>query len=110
MEKDFDFNRIGKRTPYRTPEGFFDQMEADIWEEVRHGLPQAARRKTARLRIIAGALAVAASITLLLVFNPFSHSGHTDGFAEIEQAFAQLSAEDQAYMLEVYQEDLFMNE
>ena len=24
MEKDFDFNAIGKRMPYRTPEGFFE--------------------------------------------------------------------------------------
>ena len=31
MEKEFDFNRIGKRMPYTTPEGFFNKMEADIW-------------------------------------------------------------------------------
>ena len=30
--------------------------------------------------------------------------------ADVEQAFANLSLEDQAYMLEIYQDDIFMNE
>jgi len=110
MEKDFDFNRIGKRMPYRTPEGFLDEMEANIWKEVQGGLPPTYKRKTYRLRIFATSLAVAASIALLLVFSPVSHKGQSDSFSKVEQAFANLSREDQAYMLSVYQEDLFMNE
>ena len=120
MEKDFDFNRIGKRMPYKTPEGFLDEMEANIWKEVQGGLPKTHKRKTYRLRIFAASLAVAASIALLLVFSPLSHKGTTDSFYhhkgttdsfyQVEQAFANLSQEDQAYMLAVYQEDLFMNE
>ena len=27
MKKDFDFDDIGKRTPYRTPEGFFEYAD-----------------------------------------------------------------------------------
>lgn len=110
MEKDFDFNRIGKRMPYRTPEGFLDEMEANIWKEVQGGLPQTYKRKTYRLRIFATSLAVAASIALLFVFSPVSHKGQSDSFSKVEQAFANLSQQDQAYMLSVYQEDLFMNE
>ena len=110
MEKDFDFNRIGKRMPYRTPEGFPDEMEANIWKEVQGGLPQTYKRKTYRLRIFATSLAVAASIALLFVFSPVSHKGQSDSFSKVEQAFANLSQQDQAYMLSVYQEDLFMNE
>ena len=55
-------------------------------------------------------MAVAASIALLLVFHPFSPKEETDSFSHVEQAFANLSQEDQAYMLAVYQEDIFMNE
>ena len=110
MEKDFDFNRIGKRMPYRIPKGFLDEMEANIWKEVQSGLPQTYKRKTYRLRIFAASLAVAASIALLLVFSPIFHKGQTDSFSKVEQAFVNLSQEDQAYMLAVYQEDLFMNE
>lgn len=110
MEKDFDFNQIGKCMPYRTPGGFLDEMEANIWKEIQGGLPKTHKRKTYRLRIFAAALAVAASIALLFVFSPVSHQKQTDSFSKVEQAFANLSQEDQAYMLAVYQEDLFMNE
>ena len=109
MEKEFDFNRIGKRMPYTTPEGFFNKMEADILERSQHESLKPARRETSRLRaVLIGTAAVAASITLLLVLNPFS-SGQADGLSKVEQAFAGLSQEDQDYMLEVYQEDIFIN-
>ena len=110
MEKDFDFNRIGKRMPYKTPEGFLDEMEANIWKEVQGGLPETHKRKTFRMRIFAASLAVAASIALLFVLSNVFHQRQTDSFSKVEQAFANLSQEDQAYMLAVYQEDLFMNE
>ena len=35
MEKDFDFNSIGKRMPYQVPDGFFDQLEKDVWKEIK---------------------------------------------------------------------------
>ncbi len=110
MEKEFDFNRIGKRMPYKTPEGFLDEMEANVWKEVQHEFPKTHKRKTFRLRVFAGAMAVAASIALLFVFHPFSPKEEIDSFSHVEQAFANLSQEDQAYMLAVYQEDIFMNE
>ena len=110
MEKEFDFTRIGKRMPYKTPKGFLDEMEANVWKEVRNEHPQTPGRKAFRLRVLAGAMAVAASIALLLVFNPFSPKEETDSFSGVEQAFANLSQDDQAYMLAVYQEDIFMNE
>ena len=66
--------------------------------------------ETFRLRVFAGAMAVAASIALLFVFHPFSPKEETGSFSHVEQAFANLSQEDQAYMLAVYQEDIFMNE
>ena len=110
MEKDFDFDRIGKRMPYKTPEGFLDELEANVWREVQAELPQMHKRNIHRLRIFVGAAAVAASIALLLVFNPFTPKEQTIGFSQVEQAFVNLSQEDQAYMLTVYQEDIFLNE
>ena len=40
MEKEFDFNSIGKRTPFRTPDGFFERMQAETMKRVadRHDL------------------------------------------------------------------------
>ena len=34
MEKEFDFNAIGKRTPFRTPEGFFERMKTETLKRV----------------------------------------------------------------------------
>ena len=30
MKKEFDFDDIGKKTPYRVPEGFFDEMQRNV--------------------------------------------------------------------------------
>ena len=32
MDKDFDFDNIGKRTPYRTPDNFFEETQRKILE------------------------------------------------------------------------------
>ena len=41
MEKKFDFKNIGKRMPYRTPDGFFGKMQKQVLERtqcrIRHG-------------------------------------------------------------------------
>lgn len=96
--------------PYKTPEGFLDEIETNVWSEVRNEFSLAHKRKTYRLRILVGATAIAACIAVLLVFNPLSPREQVPSFSQVEQAFASLSQEDQAYMLAVYQEDVFMNE
>lgn len=110
MERKFDFDRIGKRMPYKAPEGFLDELEASIWKEVQKESAQTPKRKTHHWRIYAGVLAVAASITILFVFSPIFHKEQTCSFSAVEQAFSRLSQEDQAYILTVYQEDIFLNE
>ncbi len=35
MEKEFDFKNIGKRMPYRTPDGFFGKMQKQYWSVPR---------------------------------------------------------------------------
>lgn len=110
MEKDFDLDRIGKRMPYRTPDGFFDEMEAKVWEKVQCAPQEPRKRKLFPRHILVGTLAIAASVALLLVLSPFARNEHANGFSKVEQAFDNLSREDQAYMLGTYQEDIFMNE
>lgn len=117
MEKEFDFDKIGKRMPYQTPDGFFDEMEANIWNEVKgnqaHKIALKPKLRISRLRILVGALSIAASIALVLILYP-RHSQvpqpQVDGLAQVEKAFSNLSPGDQAYMLQVYQEDVFINE
>ena len=93
--------------PYRVPPGFFERLELQVRAE-------AARRRTMRLarrRIAWGGLTVAAVVAALcfLVGRPAVRVlAPADGLADIEQAFARLSAEDQAFVIEMYSDDVFL--
>ena len=51
MEKEFDFKNIGKRMPYRTPDGFFGKMQKQVLERT-----QAERfNRQHRIKLIIGA-------------------------------------------------------
>lgn len=116
----FDFSKVGKRMPYSTPDDFFKDMEANILEQVKDDKPKSVRiqpKKRPLMKVIwAAAMAAAASVAVLLVLNiDFSASSShqpsqvNNGIQEVDQAFAQLSSADQAYLLSVYQEDVFLN-
>ena len=116
----FDFGQVGKRMPYSTPDDFFKDMEANILEAVKDDTPQPLKteqKKRPLMRVMwTAVLAVAASVAVLLVLHidfsaPHpSHPSQTEQELQaVDQAFAQLSAADQAYLLSVYQEDVFLN-
>lgn len=137
----FDFKQVGRRMPYTTPDGFFKDMEKNILEAVKDDTPQAVniqpqavtnqpqavkvqpKKRPVFKMIWAAAIAVAASVAVLLVLNiDFSAadsslaSSHSlqpsqakSDLEQVDQAFAQLSEADQAYLLDVYQEDVFLN-
>ena len=130
----FDFKQVGRRMPYTTPDGFFKDMEKNILETVKDDTPQAVKIQPQSVKvqpkkrpvfkmIWAAAIAVAASVAVLLVLNidfstadsslASSHSSQPSqaksDLEQVDQAFAQLSEADQAYLLDVYQEDVFLN-
>ena len=95
--------------PYTVPDGFFDQLEENVMNEVK---AQPARKKATVLRMaIRASIAIAACIALFLVVKkvlPQDNDTITDDFENVELAFNNLSTEDQDYLLEVYQEELFL--
>ena len=109
MEQNYDFSKIGKQMPYTVPDGFYDQLEENVMNEVK---AQPARKKATVLRMaIRAAIAIAACIALFLVVKkvlPQDNDTITDDFENVELAFNNLSTEDQDYLLEVYQEELFL--
>ena len=117
----FDFGKVGKRMPYSTPDDFFKDMEANILEQVKDDKPKPVRiqpKKRPLMKVIwAAAMAVAASVAVLLVLNIDFAAPHSslpsqadNEMQAVDQAFAQLSPADQAYLLSVYQEDVFLDE
>ena len=67
MDKDFDFDNIGKRTPYRTPNNFFEETQRKILQ----------RKKRRLKRIIPTVIAVAAVLAGIL-FTPSLRYMNTD--------------------------------
>ena len=109
MEQNYDFSKIGKQMPYTVPDGFFDKLEENVMNEVK---AQPARKKATVIRLaIRAAIAVAACIAMFLVVKkvlPQGQDAVADDFENVELAFNNLSTEDQDYLLEVYQEELFL--
>ena len=112
MEQNFDFSKIGKQMPYTVPDGFFDELEENVMREVKVQPAKKNKAKTIRMAIRA-ALAVAACLALFLIVKKNLPQGNdntiTDDFENVELAFNNLSMEDQDYLLEVYQEEQFMD-
>ena len=117
----FDFSKVGKRMPYSTPDDFFKDMEANILEQVKDDKPKPVRiqpKKRPLMKVIwAAAMAVAASVAVLLILHIDFAAPHSslpsqadNEMQAVDQAFAQLSPADQAYLLNVYQEDVFLDE
>ena len=66
MEKEFDFNSIGKRTPFRTPDGFFERMQAETMKRVAE---EKRKKKLYRLKWgVSVALAIAAMVCGFVFF------------------------------------------
>lgn len=123
MNKDFDFDKVGKKMPYTTPEGFFDKLEENILAEVKNdcrdkeegksvvSADKEASHKPFRLRILMrSVIAVAASVALMLVINMNISKTSPTTINDVDQAFNQLTIDDQAYLLDIYQDDVFIYE
>lgn len=126
MNKSFDFDKKERNTPYTTPDGFFDKLEVDVWKQVKDEFvdvqtnsdniqaissKKAYFYKVSKLRLLIGsAMAVAASVVLAFVINIKSPQQKMYTVSDVDQAFCQLSADDQSFLLSVYQDDVFINE
>ena len=87
MNKEFDFNEVGKRMPFRTPEGFFERMQAETLKRVAE---EKRKKKLYRLKVgVSAALAMAAMIFGFL-FLPVSLSEKTEQATTVDW-MAQLS-------------------
>ena len=110
MEQNYDFSKIGKQMPYTIPDGFFDKLEESVMNEVKAQSAKTKKITVIRMAIRA-AIAVAACIALFLVVKkvlPQGQDAATDDFENVELAFNNLTTDDQDYLLEVYQEELFL--
>ena len=95
-----DLEKMNKTLPYTVPEGFFEEMEDRLMQEVE------TKKRNLKLRNAAlwTGFAVAASLALLLVLRQGLSKSDDDSFEQVEMAFSQLSDSDQELMLEYFDE------
>lgn len=120
MKQTFDFKQIGKRMPYRVPNGFFQEMERNVLDAVAEKATERKPAMTERkplqakrfvfTRLAKYAAAVAASVVVLLAVNvKFFYTAAPADMQDVEAAFDQLSLSDQECLVELYQEDVFLD-
>ena len=119
--------KLNKRLPYSVPDGFFDVREANVMAKIKADAginvgddkadtqmrDKQYRKTTTHTRTISlSILAVAAS--LLLLFTIFSQSTKTaqqaNGMESIDKAFSQLNTDDQAFLMEIYDDDMSLDD
>ena len=121
--------KLNKRLPYSVPDGFFDVMEANVMAKIKADAEAGTSvgddkadtqmrdkryRKTIKhtRTISLSFLAMAAS--LLLLFTILSKNTktaqQTNDLESIDKAFSQLSTDDQTFLMEVYDDDMFLDD
>ena len=103
-----NLNGVGKRMPYNVPDDFFAILEEKVMQEVKADTSQRKAWLSKGFRRLS--IAAAAALAVVVGYHALSRSQSKDDFTAVEEAFAHLSEEDQEYLLEVYQEDIFMEE
>lgn len=95
-----ELEKIKRSTPYTVPEGFFDEMEKRLMQEV------ATEKKKPTVRKVAlwTSLTVAASLALLLVLHQRLAKAEEGSFEQVEMAFNQLNDADQQLLLDYFEE------
>lgn len=100
-----NLEKMKKTMPYTVPEGFFDEMEKRLMQEVA----MEKKKPTVRKVALWTSLAVAASLALLLVLHQRLAKTEEGSFEQVEMAFNQLSDADQQLMLEYYEEISYLD-
>lgn len=115
MENEKDFDKVGKKMPYTVPSDFFDTLEGKVRDRAAHEAHVVeiapARRPAFNLRrAIAAAACIAVLIAAGIGFYQHQQPRRAASMADVEMAYDQLSEQDQQYILDLSQDDIFINE
>lgn len=118
--------KLNKRLPYSVPDGFFDVMEDNVMAKIKADAginvggdkadtqmrDKQYRKTTTHTRTISlSILAMAASLLLFTIFSQSTKTvQQTNGMESIDKAFSQLNTDDQAFLMEIYDDDMFLDD
>lgn len=107
MNKEFDFQNIGKRLPYTMPPESLSEMEANVLATFKKAKRSKKSFGMLHWRPIAW-LSVAASAALLLTIALSTPEPSDDLLTQIDLAYANLTENDQNFLIEICQDDIFL--
>ena len=123
MKQTFDIDNPSRRSPYRVPDGFFEQLERDIMNRVDAQPAQVTEavkpfyRRAAFKWSAAAAVAILAGVALAPLFGgtaPDAQSETLTAQASImsmdeglNTLYSKLSDDESDYLCQVYNDDLF---
>lgn len=120
--------KLNKRLPYSVPDGFFDVMEANVMAKIKADdeagtsvgddkadtqMWDKRYRKTIKhtRTISLSFLAMAASLLLFTILPKSTKTAQqANDLESIDKAFSQLSTDDQTFLMEVYDDDMFLDD
>ena len=105
MKKDFDFDDIGKRTPYTTPDGFFEDVQRKVME--RTGVKQ--QRKSHMKLIISTVVAIAAVLAGILFVPSLRQMDEVKSASSVDKWIHELSDEELEELVSFSENDIFLN-
>lgn len=108
MENNFDFKTVGKRMPYVMPEGFLADLESRVMDSLEANA--AARGKSRIYHLFRSMVAAAAVATLFIVCHSALQPRHMRVYSDLDQAFDNLSYDDQQFLIDAYDNDVFLSD
>ena len=127
MTNEYNLDRVGKKMPYQMPEGFFEQMQANVLAEVeKKEMTKAAqvvtlqvemkhrhKAKLVRLYVVAASIAACVCLAVLVGRSFWSadsaapqHSAAS--VASVDKAYDNLSNEEQQELNATYANDVYL--
>lgn len=104
MTKHFDFDEIGKKTPYRIPDGFFDEMQDKVMQQIEEP-----RRSRISLKHISYAVMGIAAAACAFIFIPSTTTDVVEQQTASISWVEQISDDDLQAFDEMADYDIFMD-
>lgn len=105
-----EFDNIGKREPYTVPAGFYESLERKIIA----GTVGSPKKKRNTQRWILTAISSAAAIAVIVIMFAMPKNNYAPitpcSIEDVEMRFAQLQPSDRDYLIETYEEDIFLSQ
>lgn len=114
MKQDYNFESVGKKMPFTMPDGFFEQMQANVLAEVTKEEQAKQHGKAMMRRIYKIVASMAACVCLVFLLgsvlkNTGSEEQHSPAsVASVDKAFDNLSNEEQQELNATYANDVYL--